>query len=114
MISWKAILIGLGCQALTQAGLFFGIPLLGPEFLLDWTFLLTWSIGPLIGGLACGLVRQGRAWICGLVVGAVGTSIFATAVMLRSDWWFVVAVIVFGSILAALGALTGRAVAPAR
>lgn len=110
MISWKAIGAGLACQALTQVALFFGIPLFGPEFLLRWTALLTWSVGPLVGGLACGLIRPGRAWICGLISGAIGTAVFTAAVMLRGDWWLVGAAMVIGSILAAAGAIAGRAV----
>jgi hypothetical protein len=111
MISWVAVGLGLGVQLVVQVALFLGVPLLGPAALLDWTALLTWLVGPLAGGFACGLVSRGYAWICGLFVGLVGTSLFVTAVLLRADWWLIAAAVMGGGLFASIAALLGRGLA---
>ena len=108
MISWKAVVVGITSQVVLQGLLFVGIPLLGPDALLDWAALLTWGLGPIVGGVASGTVREGMAWLAGLLSGAVGTTVFVVAVSLRSDWWLVALAIVLCSLLGAGASLIGR------
>jgi hypothetical protein len=108
MISWKAVAGGLACQLVVQAALFLGIPLFGPEVLLMWTAVITWSLGPLLGGIASGLLETGKAWVTGLVAATSGTAIFVVATMFSGELWIVVTAVVLGGVIGIAGALVGQ------
>lgn len=110
MISWKVVAVDLVTQVLIQVVLFFGIPLLGPPALLDWSALLTWSAGSFLGGAVAGFVRDGSAWISGLLAGLLGSTLFVVAVLFRGDWWLVAMAILGGGLFVVGGALVGRGI----